>query len=385
MGLKLESSVLGSKTPWPSVKFGTIRLWDTSTEWADMNSSSGRYDWSHLDSWLSTAQQHGVTSILYTFGGTPSWISSHPTDSTCSYAPGRCDPPRDLNADGSGTDAAWQAFVRALASHSAGRIKYWQMWNTPNDARQWRGTPQQLVRMAKDARAIIRSVDSTALIIGPPTGNYHVKLSYPCYAANIIAKFLAAGGGQYVDVIAFHSYFTDYDRPDTAEDIVPMIQCVVSTMKTYGQSGKPIWTTEGGWGKSTDLSNADAQAAFVARTYLIQRSMGVQRFYWYAWNNLNWGTLWSTSGMRKSGQAYQQVSNWLIGSTITRPCAQSSGIWECGLTLASGKIAQPVWSASSKSYNVPSFFTKYSDLTGATYSVPGSHVITVGPKPYLLF
>ena len=57
--------------PWPSVGFGGIRLWDTNTTWALINTSRGVYDWTLLDPWLDLAQAHGV-DVLYTF-----WSHSH--------------------------------------------------------------------------------------------------------------------------------------------------------------------------------------------------------------------------------------------------------------------------------------------------------------------
>jgi len=51
-----------------------------------------------------------------TLARTPTWASSAPTDTTCNYTgtdsgegDGECDPPIDLNSDGSGTDAVWIA------------------------------------------------------------------------------------------------------------------------------------------------------------------------------------------------------------------------------------------------------------------------------------
>src|SRR3982750_4557233 len=51
MDLHLGSSTL----PWPTVPFGGLRLWDTSTGWAQINTSEGVYDWSTLDAFASAA------------------------------------------------------------------------------------------------------------------------------------------------------------------------------------------------------------------------------------------------------------------------------------------------------------------------------------------
>jgi len=64
-----------SATPWPDIPFGTLRLWDTSTLWSDLNPSAGTYTWGNLDRQISLAQANGAQIIL-TFGGTPPWAIS---------------------------------------------------------------------------------------------------------------------------------------------------------------------------------------------------------------------------------------------------------------------------------------------------------------------
>ena len=111
-------------TPWPSVAFGSYRLWDDGTSWASINTSNGFYDWSRLDAWVSAAQQHNA-QLMYAFGRTPTWASSAPTTS-CTYAPGSCVAPADY--------ADWDNFVTELAIRYKGTIKYYEMWNEPNCA-----------------------------------------------------------------------------------------------------------------------------------------------------------------------------------------------------------------------------------------------------------
>src|SRR5208282_5516206 len=54
-------------TPWPTIGFGGIRLWDTATRWAQIEKSPGVYDFTTLDSVLARAYSHGVTTVIYTF------------------------------------------------------------------------------------------------------------------------------------------------------------------------------------------------------------------------------------------------------------------------------------------------------------------------------
>src|SRR5206468_3300310 len=141
-------SELFSGMPWPSVSFGSMRLWDTYTTWNDLNPSAGNFNWPALDRWLDAAQQHGV-DVIYTFGATPTWASSNPTGK-CDYNPGACYPPANMQD--------WDNFVRAVATHAVGRIKYWEMWNEANQHGYWSGSIPALVTMTQHASAIIKSV-----------------------------------------------------------------------------------------------------------------------------------------------------------------------------------------------------------------------------------
>ncbi|MGH9679731.1 MAG: hypothetical protein ACRD4Y_07245, partial [Candidatus Acidiferrales bacterium] len=133
-------------TPWPTMPIGGIRLWDTFTNWSDLEPSRGNYNWPALDRWLDAAQAHGA-DVLYTFGDIPSWASSVP-NGKCDYNPGGCYPPLHMQD--------WDDFVRALATHAAGRIKYWELWNEANQHEYWSGGIPTLVVMAQHAYTILK-------------------------------------------------------------------------------------------------------------------------------------------------------------------------------------------------------------------------------------
>jgi hypothetical protein len=367
-------------TPWPTMPIYGLRLWDTGTGWGQINTASGIYDWTTLDSWIAAAGTHN-DQLIFTFGMTPTWASSKPTDASCDYGVGFCDPPNDLKTDGTGTDQHFINFVTAIAKH-APSITYWEMWNTPHDIAQWTGTNAQLVRMVKDANTYIKKYIPGAKIIAPANGQ--LNYTYPasnCTMPDKMGGYLASGLGKYIDIMALHTYYTT-----APEDIVPVVQCYQSTMATYKVSSLPLWSTEGAWGFDSDLPGASDQAGFVARLYLLLWSNGVVRHYWYNWDDENTGTL-SNNGVPNSiATAYQQVESWMSGRTMSTLCAENtSGIWTCGFTGSSGYAAQAVWyPGGSASYTAPSSYINYLDLGGATHSITSGATITVGVEPILL-
>ena len=378
-GISAHNEVLYG-TPWPTMQVYGLRLWDTATGWGQINTDKGVYDWTTLDLWIATAAAHN-DQLIYTFGMTPTFASSNPTDDTCDYGTGFCYPPNDLNSDGTGTDQHFIDFVTAIAQH-APTITLWEMWNTPHDTFQWKGTDAQLVRMTQDANTYIKKYIPNALIISPANG----QLNYPypgsnCTMPDKLGGYLAAGMGKYIDIVALHTYYTT-----VPEDIVPVVQCYLSTMATYNISSLPLWSTEGAWGFNTDLPGTNNQIGFLARLYLLLWSGGVQRHYWYAWDDLNTGTLSSDGVPNSVGTAYAQVESWMLGRTMSTLCAQaSSGIWTCGLTGANGYAAQAVWHpGGNKNYTPASQYTNYLDLAGKQHAITKGASVTVGVEPILL-
>jgi hypothetical protein len=154
----------------PTVPFGGLRLWDTTAVWPLLNTASGVYDFTELDAWLAEAKGAGV-DVIFTFGRTPTWASSSPTQS-CYYELGCAAPPSDI---GSG-DIILKSFATALVNHSVAsttHIKYYEIWNEPDLSGTWSGTAAQLVTIGQDITAIVHALDKNALVVGPSpsTGN----------------------------------------------------------------------------------------------------------------------------------------------------------------------------------------------------------------------
>jgi Beta-galactosidase len=398
-GLQMNSGTV-TQQPWPSVSFRSTRLWDGAVHWADINPSNGVYDWTLLDRWLDDAQANNVR-ILYTFGEVPTWASSKPNDTSCAANPGSCDPPRDLNADGSGTDQVWKDFVSALVTHNknstTGHITKWELWNEAlGNTRRWTGTIPQLIRMAQDATAIIKAANPTAGILTPSFG----PQSRPSRA--LLESYLAAGGGNYADEIALHGYVATRGKANQPEDLVRYMGLLRVILAKYGQNNKPLWDTEASWGSTENngFTDPDMQAAFLARFYLLHRSLGFARFYWYQWNNNNSGALWipdphdpSLPGtVLKPGIAYAQMYDWMVGAKLTSACTANGTVWTCGLSRDGGYQAEAIWDTAESckhgkcdttEYTVDSKYTQYRTLDGKTTPVTDARV-PIGAKPILV-
>lgn len=387
----LFSMTTHGRIDMPTVPVVGLRLWSTGTYWYMMNTAQGVYDFTTLDQWISTAQANNF-DLIYTFGEMPAWASSNPTlvCGTANVPAGSCVAPNDVNADGTGTDQHFKDFVTAIVTHAAGQIKYWEMWNEPTVPGYWQGNNAQMLRMAQDAYGIIKSIDPTAVVTtpSPSTGVYGV--------ANWMGPYLALGGGQYADIITFHGYSWSptwgvWPQP---EDIVPLVENLKAQLAIYGQTNKPLWCTEGSWGDTSGngFTDPDLHAAFLARHYLLQESEGVVRYYWFAWDNGGDG-LWNAStGMSKSGVAYQQVESWILGTTPTGKCTQNGTLWTCNYSKSGGFLAEAIWDTSQTCSNgncttsnvsVGSQYSHYLDLNGTSFPITNA-TVPVGAKPIFL-
>jgi hypothetical protein len=358
---------------FPSVPFGGIRLWDTHTSWQEIETSSGSYNWTMLDTWLSEAAANGK-DVLYTFGRTPQWASARPEES-CAYGNNGCAaPPLDVDSG----DTTWKAFVTALVQHSlaspTAHIKYYELWNEPSRVPSWSGSFAQMVTMATDAYHIIHTLDPNALVVSPsPTG---------LAPQNWLGPYLSAGGSHSLDIVAFHAYV----GPDPSK-VLAITDALRSTMSANGIGDKPLWVTEGSWGQNTTMNNSQ-QVAYLTQEYLYLWSKGVARYYWYSWDSGAWGTLWdSTNGVHPAGIAYRSLYSWLQGSLSTSsPCLQSSDeTWFCTLTLSSGYPAEIVWNATqSKSLSVDPAFLSFQTVGSDTANSIVGNAVTIGSTPVLL-
>ena len=400
-GMHVDVGVLNTPPayPWPSFPFGTVRMTSTETKWSQIDLGGGTYDFSTLDQWLGLYKANGNPQVIYTIYSVPSYASSNPTDpcafsSSSDHTPGSCDPPIDLNADGTGTDQIFKSFITAIAQHAAGsgpgQIHYWEMWNEPNNFSLWNGTFAQLVRMSQDARSIILSIDSSAQMLTPTpvttTDQTNTALNSP---SGWMDAYLKAGGGPYADILSFHGYV---EPGNPVEGVFDIANSFVQTAASNNQAGKPIWDTELGYA-TADVCDPDLQAGWLARVYLLQPGLGVERVAWFEYGATNFGTLTVGTELNTAGKAYGVLYGWLVGATPTGPCSSSGSIWTCDFTLSGGVAAQAVWDASqtcskgvctSSNFLPNSVYTKYEDLQGSSHSITSGSTVPIGPEPILL-
>jgi hypothetical protein len=335
----------------------------TCVNWAYSEPQRGVFNWANLDAWVQNAGNNHI-DFFFSNDRVPPWAAADQ---------GTCGPTYPGSTVIGCTSAVanikdWDDFVTALATRYKGKLIY-ELWNEPN-GKTFTGTIADMVTLTTHEYNIIRSIDPGALIV-TPSCTYGTSGAAAC-----LDQYFSAGGPTGVDVISWHAYWL------APEQVINEINKMRAVMAKYGIPSKPLWDTEGSW---TSGLTTDQQAGFVARFYLLQGSMGVSRFYWYAWDSPQFGTMWDpVGGSHPDAIAYQQVYNWLVGANISGPCTMASNsTWTCSLTRPGGHQALAVWNAlGSVSYAPASIYTDYKDLSGNTHQVQGS--VQIGYNPILL-
>lgn len=358
-------------TPWPAVPFGAWRLWDAGVTWPDLEPRNSNWNFKLLDQYVALAQKHN-TDLLLPLGFTPTWASVRPDEPSPYFRLGNVAGPKYIED--------WRTYVSTVAKRYKGRIRNYEIWNEPNLKQYWTGTTKELVNLAHEASRILRDIDPSVTIVGPSATDRETGPAW-------LDEYLSAGGGIYLDAIAHHLYVF----PSPPEALVPFTRHVRQVMAKHGMSNKPLWNSELGWALPKVFSSDIEAAGYLARAYVLNWVGGVQRCYWYAWDNQEWATLWLTeedsTTLKPAAIAYREIENWLTGARIISFLVDSANTSICQLTRGDTYTARIVWNPDGeRTYMAPQEWrlTSLRDLTGGRRDLPDGTPIQIGPVPILL-
>jgi hypothetical protein len=247
------------------------------------------------------------------------------------------------------------------------------------------------------------ALDPAAKIVTPSPVGAHVYLNEVSLKLSDYFGTVVGGnsGGTFADVIGFHGYVSTGSSSDPCpnpEEVTTVVTDLNSVLPA-SELDKPWFDTEDSWGKASaeGFEDPDRQAAFLARDFLLQRSLGVDRVYWYRWDSTQTylGALWSSGVITEAGDAWGEVSKWINGATLITACTAKGSVWSCGFTRTNpvGYVALAVWDAGqdcqngtcgTSNYTVPVGYDRYLDLTGTSTTTSADSTIQIGAKPILL-
>lgn len=326
-------------TPWPNVPFGSWRLWDAYVGWAQLEPQKGQWDFSRLDRYVAMA---GLTKVdlLLPLAMTPHWASARP-DEPSAYRPGNVAEPAKLDD--------WSNYIRTVASRYKGKIKHYEVWNEPSDKTHYSGDLATLVKLTCEAKRVLSDIDPTIRLVSPASagGGRHI---------GFLDKFLAAGGAKCIDIVGHHFYVFK----EAPEMMIPLIRGVRTVMAKNGVGQLPLWNTEtgywiengdgtpdhpmvtkGGWKR---LGLEREAGDYVMRAFLIARAEGVERFFWYSWDNqYGLGMVEPTSGQPKPMvEQWRATADSLVGANRVK-CIRAGTAWRCTFVRKDGVEQEISW------------------------------------------
>jgi hypothetical protein len=375
---------LDSGTPWPPFQFGSWRFWDAYVGWPDVEPKQGDWQFKRLDLYVMAATTKGV-DIIYPLGLSAPWASARPTEKS-GYKPGYAAEPADLEN--------WRRYVRTVAERYKGKIKYYDVWNEPSDKTYFSGAPDTMVQMLKIAYETIKQADPAAQVIAPGVTGAGKHLAY-------LDDLLGRGAKNYIDILGHHYYVPNGDP----EQMVPLIREVQKIMRKHGMEKKPMWNTETGWwignGDGTPdhpmvakhgwkkFDVGDDSNSLIVRAFLIARSEGVERFFWYSWDNLyGLGMRETTTGKPKPMTSYYGYAVDLMTGWTVKPCENTDSIWTCKLERAGDKPKWVVWTTKeSIEWTIPVTMSvaKQKTLDGAKDELLQNRIVKLGRMPLVLY
>jgi hypothetical protein len=415
----------------PHPTFHTLRLSDTNTGWGDIEGNnqihgcnpSNKIDFTYLDKFLNHYTAGNDFDVIYTMAKTPCFISVFPTDASCKHWTGSCDPPKDIKCNGTGvaatggTDAALINFLKVLWPHIMaqpyyqGRHWYFEVWNEPNVGFFWNNgwindtycggdhtaTRRIMMRMAADSRRTVAAIDPTVQFITPSVSVALTETRkygwWWDYLGGETQKF--GGGGKVADIMGVHSYIGTYPVESVCCGKGTLIANTLATMAEFGQSGKPLWITEGSCGAYCPVVGDNVAWIGAYYTLILSQGQAVR----YVYNSYdNFAPLWNGTQLTPMGLAVAvmekdwgyETATFAAGgctSTVQTSCAGQGKIWTCNLTEGgSGTVAQTAWYDSKNntcSYTPGgSGWVDYNDLTGNKTDYTGGPV-TLTNRPIL--
>jgi hypothetical protein len=312
-----------------------------------------------------------------------------------------------------------------LQTHA--HVKYWEPWNEFDQDASWKGTNNELVRLAEDMNCIVTgqvttimanggetcqhalstvglasAIDLTSMITTPSTaGTDAPALESFLYCMNDPKCTEGDAGAAAVDIIDVHLH-ADTETPEyIAGHAIPTLEANLQP----AEQQKPVWDGEGSWGKTSNSDNMwqdpYAQAGFIPRYFALLWNVGVTEIFWYGYDFTDIGQLFDPSSglIQPQATAWTVTYNWLNGATAGQPfCTADGSIYSCDFTEANGTIASLVWNANDgedcssdnvpiicgdTAYTVPAQFNKdWIDLSGTVHGAASS--VTIGSNPILL-
>jgi hypothetical protein len=362
---------------WPNRPVGAMRLWDAGVAWHQIEVAPNQFDWTRLDAVVQEARSNGAKPLLV-LGMTPQFHAKKP-HAFGLWGEGTSSPPKMW---------AWKRYVRKVVNRYGSKLDY-QVYNEANVVEFWAGTPRQMAKLTKVTYNIVNRIAPRAKVVSPAlatrlTGQRKWLRTF--YAQRLKRKPVS----RFMDIVAVHLYPLPNQGPEESMDIFRSVR----TMLGWADVHKPIWNTEinyglqvGGGGTAKNISRRK-EAAYVARTYILNASMNIKRVYWYSWALQDLANTQLTradgSTVTRAGIAYGVVREWLLRTKMQGCDENRRGTFTCTVTYGKG-VKRIYWNPDRRAtIRAVGSATRMENLRGTQEKLTGGERIRVGKMPVMI-
>lgn len=232
--------------------------------WQDVEPQMGKFDFEKMDRLVDLLSKNDI-KILGMLQYNVSWASG----AAWNKAPSK---------------KFFTLYARAVVARYKDRVKYWEIWNEPDQATYW--APQDdmksYVELLKAVYPALKEEDPTCtVVLGGLSGGCVLPMR----------RIYKNGGGLFFDVVNLHPFVNPLS-PDPIEQVAAIYRGVYRLMEANCDAEKPIWFTEiGAPGVPKDRttkdwwlgknSNEAEQAEWVTTLYTeALKWKGVKKIFW---------------------------------------------------------------------------------------------------------
>jgi hypothetical protein len=295
---------------------------------------------------------------------------------------------------------SYRQYVHSVVSRYAQQINHWEIWNEPNLARFFDGTPQDYASLLASAVAEIKSWQPQAHIAG-----YALAKCYDPATLDFIQTVINNQPALRLDAVSFHPYA---DMAPEEAGLPEKINQFRALFKKRQDDEPQFWITELGYQGKDTINTAIAyqpplrrqpvneltQAAYLARAAYLSKMAGVKYFFGYAMDSERvkrgpdiYGLLdeeW-TASPKPALLAYLTVASLLGDAAFDRRVELSDPeVYLLQFRHSDGKNVSVLWATKEeKRVKLPTslLHSVSYDIFGNRLNRPVDAMTTAGPLP----
>jgi hypothetical protein len=269
---------------------GGIRYVRQPVSWAEIEAEPGSYDWEAYDQIVDELSRRQIT-VVAVIVEAPDWSRD---SATLDAADG---PPVDPASLGS--------FTQEFANRYGNQVPFIQVWDQPNAAARWGGTPASAAQFLPYLAAAsngARAGNPEARVVTPELA-FRTPESPDRADLDFLDALYRIDADAFFDIVGIQldggSTSPDDRRVSAARHNFSRAVLTRELMVRHDDAGTPVWATSFGWARAGETS-ASEQAEFVARA--MERS-------WVEWPWMGLMFQWSFLAPPGSGaEAYALVN-----------------------------------------------------------------------------